>query len=117
MPAYGIAIVPSGWNDSPLLTFNPNEYAAWQDAFVPGTHVLIYEATPTEAIVGEVVIADTASTESQRISVRVIRKRGKKRIPLASIRQHTTIDTFPREGEEWLPLGKSTYEELAQMLE
>jgi len=151
MPAYGIAIVPSGWNDSPFLAFSPNEYAAWQDAFVSGTQALIYEATPTEAIIGEVVIVeasdstdaveslapqakaihDTAglmaglsdansaaptSNEAQRIPVRVIRGRGEKRIPLSTIRQLTTVDTFPREGEQWLPLAKSTYEELAQLL-
>lgn len=114
MPAYGIAVVPSGWNDSPLLAFSPDEYAIWQDAFVAGTHVLIYAAAPTAAIVAEVMIVEPL--EADRVPVQIVRKRGKKRIPLATVRQLTTIDTFPREGEEWLPLGKATYQELAQLL-
>jgi hypothetical protein len=66
-------------------------------------------------------LSDTESearptNEAHRIPVKVIHERGEKRIQVGTIRQVTTVDTFPREGEEWLPLGKSTYEELAHLL-
>lgn len=120
MTRYGIKIVWSMWNDYPGVGFSDSAYYRWKDSLSPGTRMLLYEISPTQAITGEAKVSGSfadgekippqTKEHPHMLPLEILRSKSTVTpIPLKTIREILRDDRFPLQGESWHPLSEYQY--------